>query len=226
MKFNVRKWFGLKSLNENGSKKLNKHKKENVMKVWHIDSSARNEQSHSKRITQQFIDNLSQKTSVESDSLNVGAGLPFLTDTMVGSYFTPDEQRTEEQKSAITVSNDIVKSAKEADVWVIGVPIYNFSMPASFKAFIDLLCRSKETFTYTETGPVGLLENKQVFVVVTSGGTELGSEVDFLTPWLKHCLSFIGIQNVSFVHADQYNPEKDEAITQQIEEMTNSLVAD
>jgi len=193
------------------------------MKVWHIDSSSRDEQSHSKRITQQFIDNLSKKTTVESNPLNVAAGLPFLTDVMIGSYFTPDEQRTAEQKSAITVSNDIVKSAKDADVWVIGVPIYNFSMPASFKAFIDLLCRSKETFTYTETGPVGLLKNKQVFVVVTSGGTEIGSDVDFLTPWLKHCLSFIGVQNVHFIHADKYSPEKEEAIAQKIEEMTNVL---
>ncbi|MBD5769635.1 FMN-dependent NADH-azoreductase [Marinomonas colpomeniae] len=193
------------------------------MKVWHIDSSSRDEQSHSRRITQQFIENLSKKTTVESNPLNVAAGLPFLTDIMIGSYFTPDEQRTTEQKSAISVSNDIVKSAKNADVWVIGVPIYNFSMPASFKAFIDLLCRSKETFTYTETGPIGLLENKKVFVVVTSGGTEIGSDIDFLTPWLKHCLSFIGVQNVHFIHADKYSPEKDNVITQQIEEMTSNL---
>lgn len=194
------------------------------MKIWHIDSSGRNEESHSKRITQQFVNTLSNKTEVEINPLNVGAGLPFLTDTMIQSYFTVDEERTEKQKSAIAVSNSIVKSAKEADVWVIGVPVYNFSMPASFKAFIDLLFRSKETFTYGEAGPVGLLENKQVFVVVTSGGTEIGSEVDFLTPWLKHCLNFIGVQNLKFIHADKYSPEKDEAITQQIEEMTNSLV--
>lgn len=202
---------------------IKKTEKEIEMKVWHIDSSSRDEQSHSRRITQQFIENLSKKTTVESNPLNVAAGLPFLTDIMIGSYFTPDEQRTTEQKSAISVSNDIVKSAKDADVWVIGVPIYNFSMPASFKAFIDLLCRSKETFTYTETGPIGLLENKQVFVVVTSGGTEIGSDIDFLTPWLKHCLSFIGVQNVHFIHADKYSPEKDDVITQQIEEMTSNL---
>ena len=202
---------------------IKKPEKEIEMKVWHIDSSSRDEQSHSRRITQQFIENLSKKTTVESNPLNVAAGLPFLTDIMIGSYFTPDEQRTTEQKSAIIVSNDIVKSAKDADVWVIGVPIYNFSMPASFKAFIDLLCRSKETFTYTETGPIGLLENKQVFVVVTSGGTEIGSDIDFLTPWLKHCLSFIGVQNVHFIHADKYSPEKDDVITQQIEEMTSNL---
>lgn len=194
------------------------------MKVWHIDSSGRNEQSHSKRITQQFIDNLAKKTQIETNALDVGAGLPFLTDTMIQSYFTPNEQRTAEQQSAITASNKIVKSAKESETWVIGVPVYNFSMPAAFKAFIDLLFRSKETFEYGENGPVGLLENKKVFVVVTSGGTEIGSEVDFLTPWLTHCLAFIGITDVSFIHADKYSPEKDQAIALAINAMTDTLV--
>ena len=193
------------------------------MKVWHIDSSGRDEQSHSKRITQQFVDSLANKTNIESTALNVGAGLPLLTNAMIESYFTPADQRTSEQVSAITASNDIVNSAKESDVWVIGVPIYNFSMPAAFKAFIDLLFRVRETFAYGETGPVGLLENKKVYVVITSGGTEIGSEVDFLTPWLTHCLGFIGIKDVSFIHADKYSPEKDEVITRDIEAMTNEL---
>jgi FMN-dependent NADH-azoreductase len=193
------------------------------MKVWHINSSGRDEQSQSKRITQQFIDSLSQKTKIESSLLNVGAGLPLLTNEMIESYFTPAEQRTLEQESAIAVSNDIVKSAKESDVWIMGVPIYNFSMPAAFKAFIDLLCRVKETFEYGETGPVGLLENKKVYVVVTSGGTKIGSEVDFLTPWLTHCLGFIGINDVHFIHADIYSPEKDVAITANIEKITDTL---
>ena len=193
------------------------------MKVWHIDSSARNEQSHSKRLTKQFVEILSNKTTVETNALDVSAGLPFLNDLMVTSYFTPDDQRTDEQKSVISVSNDIVKSARESDVWVIGVPVYNFFAPASFKAFIDLLCRAKETFSYGENGPVGLLENKKVFVVIASGGTEIGSDGDFLTPWLSHCLNFIGVSDVQYIKADQYNSEKDDAITQQIEGMTAEL---
>ncbi|MEO9274969.1 NAD(P)H-dependent oxidoreductase [Marinomonas sp. 5E14-1] len=193
------------------------------MKIWHIDSSARNEQSHSKRLTKQFVETLSNKTTVETNALDVSAGLPFLNDLMVTSYFTPDDQRTEEQKSVISVSNNIVKSAKESDVWVIGIPVYNFFAPASFKAFIDLLCRAKETFSYGENGPVGLLENKKVFVVITSGGTQIGSDQDFLTPWLIHCLNFIGVSDVQFIKADQYSPEKDDAITKQIEDITSEL---
>ncbi|MFT2098147.1 FMN-dependent NADH-azoreductase [Marinomonas sp. 2405UD66-6] len=193
------------------------------MKVWHIDSSARNEQSQSKRLTKKFVDTLAQKTTIESDVLDVSAGLPFLNDLMVGSYFTPDEHRTDEQKAVLEPSNRIVESAKESDVWVMGVPVYNFFAPASFKAFIDLLCRAKETFYYSENGPVGLLENKKVFVVIASGGTQIGSEQDFLTPWLTHCLNFVGVKDVQFINADQYTPEKEEAINQQIEAMTSEL---
>ncbi|MHA2937653.1 FMN-dependent NADH-azoreductase [Vibrio sp. RC27] len=193
------------------------------MKVWHIDSSGRAQTSHSRKLTQQFIESLSNKTKISTQALDVSGGLPFLTDTMIKSYFTPDDQRTTEQQAALAVSNNIVSLAKESDVWIIGVPIYNFSMPAAFKAFIDLLLRSKETFTYGENGPIGLLENKRVFIVVTSGSTEIGSDYDFLTPWLVHCLNFIGVSDVQFIHADQYRPEKDQAITDQIETMTTEL---
>lgn len=193
------------------------------MKVWHIDSSSRTEQSQSRRLTKQFVETLSNKTKIETDELDVSSGLPFLNDLMVGSYFTPDEQRSDEQKAVLEPSNRIVKSARESDIWVIGVPVYNFFAPASFKAFIDLLCRAKETFVYGENGPVGLLENKKVFVVITSGGTQIGSDGDFLTPWLIHCLNFIGVSDVQFIKADQYNPAKDDVITKQIEDMTSEL---
>jgi len=195
------------------------------MKVWHIDSSGRKTGSHSRRITQHFVEQLADKTSIHTETLNVGAGLPFLTETMIAGYFTPAEDRTEEQSLALKASNRIVKSAKESDVWIMGIPIYNFSMPAAFKAFFDLLLRLRETFVYGENGPIGLLENKKVFVVVSSGGTEIGADNDFLTPWLTHCLHFIGVTDIHFIKADKYQPEKEPIIQEQIAEMTNSLIA-
>ncbi|MBO1256469.1 NAD(P)H-dependent oxidoreductase [Alteromonas sp. 5E99-2] len=193
------------------------------MKVWHIDSSGRTDQSHSRRITKQFVDTLSAKTKVHSTSLDVSLGLPYLTDEMISSYFTPADQRTKAQNLAIVASNNIVTTAKASDIWVMGVPVYNFFAPASFKAFIDLLFRAKETFSYSESGPVGLLENKRVYVVIVSGGTEIGSKEDFLTPWLTHCLNFIGIKHIEFIKADKYTFEKDSVITQQIDNLTSSL---
>lgn len=193
------------------------------MKVWHIDSSGRKAGSHSRRLTQQFLNRLADKKTIDITTSDVAEGLPFLNEEMIGSYFTPDEQRSDAQRTAIAVSTDIVALAKQSDIWVIGVPVYNFSMPAAFKAFIDLLCRAKETFSYGENGPVGLLNDKQVFVVVVSGGTEMGGDHDFLTPWLVHCLNFIGIHNVQFIDATQYSPEKEPLLTETIDAMTTTL---
>ncbi|MFT5427258.1 MAG: FMN-dependent NADH-azoreductase [Gammaproteobacteria bacterium] len=99
-----------------------------------------------------------------------------------------------------------------ADTLVIGIPIYNFSMPAGFKAWSDLGARVGETFKYTENGPVGLLEGKKAYIAVASGGTKVGSEIDFLTPWLRHYLGFIGIHEVKIVQAEALNSNGDKAV--------------
>ena len=100
----------------------------------------------------------------------------------------------------------------DADTVVIGMPIYNFSMPAGFKTWSDLAARVGETFKYTENGPVGLLEGKKAYVAVASGGTKVGSEIDFLTPWLRHFLGFIGIYDVEIVQAEAINRNGDKAV--------------
>jgi FMN-dependent NADH-azoreductase len=84
---------------------------------------------------------------------------------------------------------------------VIALPIYNFGVPAAFKAWIDMVTRAKETFEYTATGPQGLLSGKTAYVVITSGGTSLGSPIDFVSPWLKHVLAFVGIDNLQVIDA-------------------------
>ncbi len=77
--------------------------------------------------------------------------------------------------------------------------IYNFSVPAAFKAWIDQVVRSKVTFRYTENGPEGLLENKKAYVVIASGGTQVGSDIDFFSAHVRHILAFIGISDVTFI---------------------------
>jgi FMN-dependent NADH-azoreductase len=85
-------------------------------------------------------------------------------------------------------------------------------MPAGFKTWSDLAARVGETFTYTENGPVGLLKGKRAYVAVASGGTKVGSEIDFLTPWLRHFLGFIGISDVEIVQAEAINRNGDKAV--------------
>lgn len=115
--------------------------------------------------------------------------------------YTQKTQPSEEQHHAIALSDTIVEELKAADMVFIGLPVYNLSMPAGFKAWSDLAARVGETFKYTEKGPVGLLEGKKVYVAVAFGGTQIGSDIDFLTLWLRHFLGFIGIVDVEIVQA-------------------------
>ena len=88
-------------------------------------------------------------------------------------------------------------------VSVIGLPVYNFGVPASFKAWIDQITRVGETFAYSENGPQGKLTGKKVIVAVAAGGTKVGSDYDFATGYVTHILGFMGIKDVTFVAADQ-----------------------
>ena len=96
----------------------------------------------------------------------------------------------------------MVAEVKAADVLVLGVLIYNFGAPAAFKAWFDMVARVGVTFKYLETGPVGLLSSKRAILVFASGGTPVGSDIDFATPWVKQALHFIGIDDLTVISAD------------------------
>jgi FMN-dependent NADH-azoreductase len=168
--------------------------------ILHIDASGRGEGSVTRQLSSKIVQKI-RSEQTEVTYRDVSDGLPFLNEQMIGAYYTPKEERSEEQHQAIVVSDTIVEELIAADTIVIGMPIYNFSMPAGFKAWSDLAARVGETFSYTENGPVGLLEGKNAYVALASGGTQVGSEIDFLTPWLRHFLGFIGISDVEIVQA-------------------------
>ena len=171
-----------------------------MKKILHIDASGRHQGSHSRQLGLEVVESI-QANDSKVTHRDVSQNLPFLNETMIGSYFTPMTDRNDEQKQAIALSDAIVKELMEHDTYVIGVPIYNFSMPAALKAWADLAARVGLTFQYGENGPVGLLEGKKAYIVVTSGGTQVGSDIDFLTPWLRHYLGFIGVKDVEIINA-------------------------
>ena len=104
----------------------------------------------------------------------------------------PVEQQTEDHKKMFELSDKLVIELKESDIIIISVPIYNFGPPATLKAWADLAARVKLTFKYSEDGDrIGLLEDKQVYLVITSGGTKIQGDEDYLTPWLIHMLNFL-----------------------------------
>ncbi len=179
--------------------------------ILHIDASGRGKPSVSRQLSNEIVQKISSyQTKVTYR--DVSQGLPFVDDLMIGAYYTQKAERSEEQHQAIALSDTIVEELMDADTVVIGMPIYNFSMPAGFKTWSDLAARVGETFTYTENGPVGLLKGKKAYVAVASGGTKVGSEIDFLTPWLRHFLGFIGIDDVEIVQAEAINRNGDKAV--------------
>ncbi|MGB3572272.1 MAG: NAD(P)H-dependent oxidoreductase [Phormidesmis sp.] len=186
------------------------------MKILRIDASARYENSVSRQLTDELIGKLKeQHTDIEVVVRDVAKGLPFVDEAMVSAYNTPAEDRTEAQKELLQPSNDLVKEIQSADdVLIIGCPIYNFSVPAALKAYIDLVARAGLTFTYSSEGPKGLLRDRKTYLIITSGGTPVGSEIDYTSGYLKHVLSFLGITNVEIFAADSLSRTGSEKLNQ------------
>ena len=181
-------------------------------KILHVDASARQAGSVSRELSQHLVDALSD-TGIEVTKREIGLSpLPLISETWVGANFTPEEDRSDDQKKVLELSDTLIEEIEAADTLVLGVPIYNFGVPATFKAWVDMIARARKTFKYTENGPVGLLEGKKAYVVIASGGTQSGSEIDFATPYVRHVLGFVGIHDVSIIAADQLMATGDEKV--------------
>lgn len=174
----------------------------NALNILKIDSSGRKAGSVSRQLSNRLVERLVNDNpgSIVVDR-DAAEGLPVVTEDWIGANFTPKGDRSADQTQLLSLSDELVAELKAADVLVIGLPIYNFNMPASLKAWIDLIARVGETFHYTENGPEGLLSGKRVVVTVASGGVPVGAPMDFATPYLAHVLNFVGITDITFVSA-------------------------
>ena len=112
----------------------------------------------------------------------------------------------------IILADETLLELAAADVLVIGAPIYNFSIPASLKAWVDMIARARLTFRYTDRGVEGLLADRKTYIVVPSGGVPVGSPVDFATPYLRHVLGFVGINDIEFIGAQGADRGNQEAL--------------
>ena len=186
---------------------------EKTLQVLSINSSGRQEGSVSRELSADLIAALEDRhQSINLTQRDVGSGLPFVDAAWIEANFTPDENRTERQIETLSLSDELVEELKAADVIVLGVAVYNFSISAALKAWIDMVCRARLTFRYTEKGPVGLLQGKTVYAVVATGGVAVGSPMDFATPYLRHAFGFLGITDVQVIAADRLNSNMDESM--------------
>lgn len=177
--------------------------------ILRIDASARRTGSVSRDLTGRIVARYTDATVITRD---LATPLPLLDEAWVGANFTPAADRTDDQKARLALSDELIAELRAADTLVIGLPIYNFGVPAAFKAWVDLVARVGETFQYTDTGPVGLLQNKRAIVAIASGGTALGSDFDFASGYARQLLGFIGISDVTIVSADQLAVDHDASL--------------
>ena len=183
------------------------------MKVLEVSASGRHADSVSRMLTREIIEALEvREGDLEVTRRDLSDGIPLVDEAWITANFTADEERTEQHREALALSDALVAELRAADVLVIGSPIYNFGVPAALKAWVDMIARARLTFRYTPEGPQGLLGGKKAYVVIASGGVPVDSPVDFATPYLRHALRFVGITDVDVIAADELNKAADDSI--------------
>ena len=175
------------------------------MRILRIDSSAKTKTSESRRLTDRIIDGLQANgKSPEVTIRDLNDSLPQVDNTWIEANNTPADDHTDEQKKTLALSDKLVAEIEVADTLIIGVALYNFSISASLKLWIDLVCRARKTFAYVDGSPKGLMIGKKAIVCFASGGTSFGSDIDFASGYLRHILGFIGIKDITFISADKH----------------------
>lgn len=183
------------------------------MRILEVSASGRYDGSVSRLLSGELIDALeSREGEVSVSSRDLAEGIPFVDEAWIAANFTPEDERSDEQRRTLERSDELVAELEAADVVVIGSPVYNFSIPAALKAWIDMITRARLTFRYTSDGPRGLLNDKKAYLIIASGGVRVGSANDFATPYLRHALKFVGITDVEVVAADQLSSRADDSI--------------
>ena len=177
------------------------------MNILQINASARREGANSTRIANAIVARLQQAHPSARLTLRDLAVKPHpvLDEAALGALFTPADQRSAEQAARVALDDALIAEVQAADVLVLGVPMYNFGVPAQLKHWIDAVARNGVTFRYTENGPEGLLKGKKVFVGLARGGRYRGTEADSQVPYLKTVLGFLGITEIHFIYAEGLN---------------------
>lgn len=172
--------------------------------ILHIDSSPRGERSISRTLTGEFIS--TWKHIYPSDTVtyrDIGRySVPPIDESWIAASFSPSDQITPELATALSVSDELIDELLAAELYVFGIPMYNYSIPATFKAYIDQIVRVRRTFVVSQNGYEGLLKNKKILVITTRGGSYSASPLDFQEPYLRAVFELIGITDMTFIHAE------------------------
>jgi FMN-dependent NADH-azoreductase len=181
-----------------------------MKKILNIQSSPRGKASFSIQLADAIVSKLIAVypgSEVETIDL-VKTSFPHLEEAHLTSFFTPVEKHTLADRVAIRHSDENIHALKDADIVVIGAPMYNFGIHSTLKAWIDHIVRSGLTFSHSEKGFEGLVKGKKVYVALSSGGIYSEGQMkgmDFVEPYLRVILGVIGLTDITFVRVEGLN---------------------
>tara|TARA_B100000767_G_C19557873_1_gene447767 strand:+ start:197 stop:784 length:588 start_codon:yes stop_codon:yes gene_type:complete len=174
--------------------------------ILFLKSSLNGQKSHSNMLAQELVSQLASKSKARVVERDLATqSLAHLSQSEMTAWMIPAKERSEEQLKLADVSDTLIKELQTTETVVIGMPMYNFAVPSTFKAWADRISRAGITFRYTENGPIGLLENKKIIIIATRGGIYAGTKKDSQTQYLKDFFAFIGIVDITFIYAEGLN---------------------
>ncbi|MFN6475064.1 FMN-dependent NADH-azoreductase [Nostoc sp. DedQUE07] len=182
-----------------------------MVNILHIDSSPRGERSHSRELSKEFVS--AWKEAHPEDAIayrDLGHHpVPHVDEAWIAAAFSPPETHTPELTEAIRISDELVDEFLAADRYVFGVPMYNFNIPSTFKAYIDQIVRINRTVALDAQGFRGLVEGKKAVIITARGGdfsaTSPAVAYDFQEPYLRTIFGFIGLTDIQFINANSLN---------------------
>ncbi len=193
-----------------------------MINLLHLDASPRGDRSHSRKMTREFVETWQQFHPQDRVIYrDIGRNpIPHVTEAWIAAAFTPSEERSPEMQSALRLSDELIDELLAADIYVMGVPMYNWSVTSGFKAYIDNIVRIDRTWAYIpnenpEFPYKPLVHGKKMFVIASRGDGgfapgERNHKRDLQIPLIKEVFGMLGITDISFitVENDEYGGQK------------------
>ena len=181
-----------------------------------LNASINNSNGQSSQLANQFVAAFHEKhpqAEIIVRDLAAAEAVPHLDAERFGAFITEPEERSNAQHAVVAYSDALIAELQQADLIVLGLPMYNFGIPSQLKAYFDHIARAGVTFKYTDKGPEGLLTGKKVFVFAARGGLYAGTPLDTQTSYVRDFLRFLGMSDVQFVYAEglAISPQSKEA---------------
>jgi FMN-dependent NADH-azoreductase len=180
-----------------------------------INASINNGYGQSSQLATQFVAAFRQRhpeATIVTRDVAAAEPVPHLNAERFGAFITQPDERSAAQHAVVAYSDTLINELKQADVIVLGLPMYNFGVPSQLKAYFDHIARAGVSFKYTDKGPVGLLTGKKVYVFAARGGIYAGTPMDTQTSYVRDFLRFIGMNDVEFIYAEGLaSPQSKEA---------------